>query len=133
MRLVARLGSLRRCEAGAAAVEFALIAMVAISFLLGIVEFGRALYMRNELSFAADIATRKILINPAVTDGELEAAIRASITFGGGEALQMTFGTESVDGVSFRKIVLSQPLTLLVPNISTAGIMLTIDRRVPVA
>lgn len=133
MRITARLGALRRCDFGAAAVEFALIAMVAISFFLGIVEFGRALYMRNELSFAADIAVRNILINPTIADSDLEIAIRSSITFGNSEALQVTFGNESVDGMSFRKVLLSQPLTLLIPNLSNAGIMLTIDRRVPVA
>lgn len=131
MRFAARFSSLRRCESGAAAIEFALIAMVAICVFVGIVEFGRALYMRNELSFAADLAARRILINPAVANNDLETTIRSAITFQDSEGLQLTFGTESVDGVSFRTILVSQPLTLLIPNLSEAAVMLTIDRRVP--
>ncbi len=133
MRLPLRLASLYRCDTGTAAVEFALIAMVAICFFLGIFEFGRAFYMRNELSFAADLAARNILINPTVANSDLETTIRSSITFGDSEALQMTFETESVDGMPFRKVSLSQPFTLLIPHLSNASIILTIDRRVPVA
>lgn len=132
MRFATRFSSLRRCDSGAAAIEFAMIAMVAISVFLGIVEFGRALYMRNELSFAADLAARRILTNPAVTDSDLETTIRSSSTFVDSENLQLTFGTESVDGLSFRTVLLTQPLTLLIPNLSEANIMLTINRRIPV-
>ena len=131
MRSAKRLSHLRRCESGAAAVEFALIAMVAICVFLGIVEFGRALYMRNELSYAADLAARKILVNPLVATADLETTIRSSLTFGDSEELQLTFGTESVDGASFRTLSVRQPLTLLIPNLSNAGVVFTIDRRVP--
>ena len=53
-----------RCEAGTAAVEFAIISMVFISLCVGIVDFGRTLYVKNQLSFLADQATRTVLVNP---------------------------------------------------------------------
>lgn len=132
MRLLACWASLRRCESGAAAIEFALIGMVAISIFLGTVEFGRALYTRNALSYAADVAARSILTNPAVADSDLEATIRSSILFGESADLEMAFGVETASGVSFRTISVQQPLTLVIPGLSQAGIMLTVDRRVPV-
>ena len=132
MRLVGGLGDLRRCEAGAAAVEFALIAMVAISTFLGLVEFGRALYVRNELSYAVDVAARRILTDPAVADIDLETAIRSSVTFGDSEDLVLTFGVETADGMSFRTLVVQQPLVLLVPLLAGAGLTLTVDRRIPI-
>ena len=132
MRLIASLRSLRRCESGAAAVEFALIGMVAISTFVGTVEFGRALYVRNALSFAADVAARAILTNPAVADSDLETVIRSSVAFGDSTDLEMTFGVEMASGVSFRTLSVQQPLTLVVPGLSGAGVMLTVDRRVPV-
>ena len=132
MRLVACLRHLRRCDSGAVAVEFAMIGLVAISIFMGIVEFGRALHVRNELSYAADIAARKILTNPSVADSELETAIRSSITFGGTEDLVLTFGSESADGVAFRTLLVQQPLTLILPVPSAAAVMLSVGRRIPI-
>lgn len=131
MKPFSRLARLRGCESGAVAVEFALIAMVAISTFLGIIEFGRGLYMRNEMSYAADLGARKILTNPAVADSDVESAIRDAITFGTSAELQLTLGIETVDGVPFRTLLVRYPLTLMIPNIAQAGIMLTVDRRVP--
>ena len=47
---------------GSTAVEFALICLPFVGVALGILEFGRALYVRNNLSFAADRAARMVLI-----------------------------------------------------------------------
>lgn len=124
--------SLRRCESGAAAIEFALIAMVAISLFVGVVEFGRALYLRNALSFAADVAARTILTNPTVADNDLETAIRSSIDFGDSTDLEVTFSLETAGGVSFRTITMQKPITLVVPGLAETGVTLTIDRRVPI-
>ncbi len=122
---------LRRSDCGAAAVEFALVAMVAIVTFLGIIEFGRALYMRNEMSYAVDLAARKILTNPAVADGEIEKIVRDAIAFGSSADLQIAFGIETVETVSFRTLLINYPVTLLIPNLTNDSFMLTIDRRVP--
>lgn len=132
MTCVARLRVLLRRESGAAAVEFALIGLVAIAMFLGIIEFGRALYVRNELSYAVDVAARRILTDPAVADSDLEEAIRSSLTFGDQGDLRLTLGTETADGVSFRTVMAEQPLLLLVPLLVDADVTLKVDRRVPV-
>jgi Flp pilus assembly protein TadG len=66
------MGSLRRLarsNGGAAAVEFAIIVWVLIFVCLGVIEFGRGLHVRNEMSFAGDRAARKILTtDPLVSD-----------------------------------------------------------------
>ncbi|EKE16932.1 MAG: TadE-like protein [uncultured bacterium] len=81
--------------------------------------------------YAADLGARKILTNPAVADSDLESAVRDAITFGTSAELQLTLGTETVDGVPFRTLLVRYPLTLMIPNIAQDGIMLTVDRRVP--
>lgn len=124
---------LRRSESGAAAVEFALVGMVAIATFLGILEFGRTLYMQNEISYAVDLASRKILTNAAVPNAEVETVIREAITFGGSANLLITFGTDSFDGVSFRTLLVRYPVTLLVPGLPEGSFMLTVDRRVPLS
>lgn len=127
------LAHLRKSESGAAAVEFALVGMVAIVTFLGIIEFGRGLYMRNEMSYAVDLAARKILTNPAVANAEVEAVIREAFAFGSSDDLQITFGAESVDGVDFRTLVISYPVTLLLPGVTNGSFTLTTDRRVPLS
>lgn len=129
--MIRLFAQLRKSETGTAAVEFALVGMVAIATFLGILEFGRTLYMRNEISYAVDLATRQILTNATVPDAEVETVIRDAITFGGSANLQISFGTESFNGVAFRTVLVRYPVTLFVPGIPDGSFMLTIDRRVP--
>jgi Flp pilus assembly protein TadG len=126
------LRSLRRCEAGAAAVEFAIISLVMILVSLGVIEFGRGLYMRNQLSYAVDLGARKVLISSSISDADLESALRSGFTAGDPDLLQVTIGTETVDGVIFRTVAASYPFTPLVPAIYSDTITLSVDRRVPV-
>jgi len=119
-----------RCDSGAAAIEFAFVGLLAISLILGVIEFGRALLIRNELAFAADIATRKILLDPPETSNDLErleATIRDSITFGRGQ-LKVELQLPSSNRVM--PITLRNPLTLLVPGLYEKGITLSVDRHI---
>lgn len=122
---------LTRSEHGSTAIEFALVAMIAITIFLGIIEFGRGLYLRNEMSYAVDIAARKILTNPLVSESELETLIRDAITFGASSDLIVGFGTETINGTSFRNLLVSYPVTLLIPNLAQGQFVLTVDHRVP--
>lgn len=129
--MIRSLQNLRRSESGATAIEFALVALTAIATFLAVIEFGRALYISNSMSYAVDIAARKIMMNPAATNVDVEDTLRDAIGFGSSEDLEVTFGTETVDTVSFRTLLISYPLTLLVPNLTKQSIVLTTNRRVP--
>ncbi|ATX67450.1 TadE/TadG family type IV pilus assembly protein [Roseinatronobacter bogoriensis] len=120
-----------RSERGATAVEFALVSMVGIAVFLGIIEFGRGLHIRNEMSYAADRAARQILMNPAISNAELELTLRDAIAFASSD-LQITLGTESSQGVEFRTILISQPISLIIPGLNNGRITLGVDRRVPI-
>lgn len=122
----------RQADCGAAAIEFALVGMVAIALFFGILELGRALYMRNEMSYAADLATRQILNNPAVTDADLQTVIRNAISFGPAGALQITTGTQDVSGIAFRTLQIRTPVSLLIPTLADGRFVLTVERRIPV-
>lgn len=127
----AQLHRLVRCASGAAAIEFAMIGLLLISLLLGVFEFGHALFLRNQLALAADIATRQVLLDPPETSSDLEhleAAIRSSITFDQGR-LQVELGLPSEEGIM--PITLRHPLTLLVPDLFHKNITLSVDRRIP--
>jgi len=57
-----------RDKEGAAAVDFAIVSMVFVFCVLGVIEFGRVLYMKNKLAFAADSAARLVLMKSSGTD-----------------------------------------------------------------
>jgi Flp pilus assembly protein TadG len=123
-----RLG---RCQSGAAAVEFALIALALILVAIGTIEFGRGLQLRNEISFAADHGARKLLIDPTTSDTALQDAIRSALIRLEPDLLTVTLGTETADGAPFRTISVTYPLTLAIPGFSGGAITLSLARRVP--
>ena len=129
--MIPGLPRLTRCDKGAASVEFALVGLIAITLFLGIIEFGRGLYMRNEMSYAMDLAERKILINPTVANADLETVIRKSIIFEVPANLHITFGTTSVNSLTFRTVLIRYPVTLLIPGLTSRSFTLKIDRIVP--
>ena len=126
-----QLARLRRCERGAATVEFPLVGLTAIVLFLGIIEFGRGLYLRNEMSYAMDLGARKILTNPTIADAQVETVIRNATSFGTSASLLITFGTKTVNGLPFRTILETYPVTLLIPGLTAASFTLKIDRIVP--
>ena len=125
-------GRLIRGQDGAAAIEFAIVSFALILVSLGIIEFGRALQVRNELAFAADIAARAILTDADIPSDEVEEAVREAFDPPDPALLDVNLETETVDGVEFRTLSLSYPFVLLIPQLSSESITLTVAQRVPV-
>lgn len=123
---------LRFCQAGSTAVEFAIISLVLMLVVLGVIEFGRGLNMRNQLSQAADYGARQILTNKAITDSALETSVRSAFIAGSSGSLTVTIGTETVNGIQFRTITLGYPFTPLVSGLANGTINLSVARRTPV-
>lgn len=120
-----------RCERGAAAVEFAIISVVLITLCIGIVDFGRTLYVKNQLSYLADQATRAVLIDPTVTTAALETNLTNDFTAGDPGDLTITITTEAAGGQDYRVITVAYPITLFIPNLASSTINLDVTRRVP--
>jgi Flp pilus assembly protein TadG len=124
--------SLRHCRAGTTSVEFAIISTILMLVTFGVIEFGRGLNVRNQLSLAADYGARKILIDTQTSDGSIESEIRSAFAAPAPTLLQVTLGTETVDGLQFRTVTLSYPFTLLIPGVLSKAIDLRVARRAPV-
>lgn len=127
-RLLRRIA---RCEVGTAAIEFAIISVVLISLCVGIVDFGRTLYVKNQLSFLADQATRAVLLDPDITDATLTARLAGDFTAGDPDDQGIAITNETVGTVDFRVISVTFPITLFVPNLASDTINLDVTRRVP--
>ena len=99
--------------------------------LLGILEFGRALYTQNQIAFLADQAVRRVLMDPDVSSTALESAMRDQFTAGNPESLAIEITSESAGSVTYRVVRIDFPFALLVPNIASNLLTLGVDRRVP--
>lgn len=126
-----RLIAVKRCQRGAAAVEFAIVSGVLVMLLIAIVDFGRTLYVKNQLSFLADQAARTVLVQPAITNAALEAELRDDFNAGDPSDLTVTISTEVVGTNTFRVLSIDYPVTLFVPNLASSVLDLNVTRRVP--
>lgn len=129
----------RRSVSGAAAVEFAIVCLPLLLLCLGIVEFGRAFLVRNDLAYAADVAARKVLIAqiPAsATESEAQAGLENAVkgAFDGGDPtlLQVAVTKETIDGVAYRILSIRYPFALVLPGFSDGSIALSVTRRIPI-
>lgn len=122
---------LAKCQTGAAAVEFAIVSSVLIMLLIAIVDFGRTLYIKNQLSFLADKAARSILVNPNITDASLETTLRSDFVAGDPLGLTVDITTDVVSGTTFKVLSIDYPVTLFVPNLASSTLDLNVTRRIP--
>lgn len=108
----------RNCDSGAAAIEFAIVATLLVVFVLGIIEFGRALDVRNQISRAADAGARTLLVpKSADLEGDATAAAKAVLTTADPNDLTVVLATEVSNGVTYRKLTLTYAFTPLVAGI----------------
>ena len=132
MKKISRLlWSWRRCEGGAAAIEFSIVGFVMILVMLGIVEFGRGLLVHNEIAYLADIGSRKVLIDPAIADKALQDEMRTAFSRDR-NVLQIAISTETIGDMQYRIIAVAYPMNLLVPGLASGVLSLHATRRIPV-
>lgn len=120
---------LKNCR-GSTAIEFALIGLPTIMLFIGLVEFGRGLHIRSALSDAADRAQRVVLVDPSLSDAELEARVREEFRGGNADDLIITHSATVLDGLNYRRVDLSFDMQLLIPTPVGKQITLVTDRLI---
>jgi Flp pilus assembly protein TadG len=129
----ARQGLARLCrdEAGATAVEFALVASAFIGLCTGILGLGWGLQVRNELSHAADRVVRFVVMTPTASNAAVEKQLRDALPHYDPELLEVATSTVKPDTVEYRVVTLSYPFALDVPGMPGKTLTLTVSRRAP--
>lgn len=115
---------------GATAVEFALVALPFVILMLGLIEFGRALHIRNGLDNAADRAQRQIIIDAAATSTSLTTSARATFLAGDPDKLQVILSEGTSGSTNYRTVKLSYTMTLLIPIPMGGDVVLSTSRKV---
>ncbi len=108
----AKLYSLFRDRSGNTAVEFAMILPIFVAIMFGIVEFGRLLWIRNSIEYAAETAARWGAIRTSKTNSEIAAYATSQLTAVNITGVSFT-ATASSSSVS---VVGTYTYTLLTPS-----------------
>ena len=67
------------CERAATVLEFAFILPILLAFMLGIVEFGRAMWIRQTLQYAVETAARTALADSTLNTSAISSAVTANL------------------------------------------------------
>lgn len=131
----------RKDEAGATALEFALLAVPLLSLTFGIVEFGRALFLQQSLTYATDKAARTLYLSPNATQSSLAALIADNVFLADPARLTVAVCTSTdaacgieagsvVAGAKARKLTVSYDFQTVIPTLIDALLPLKFERVV---
>ncbi|WP_299844956.1 TadE/TadG family type IV pilus assembly protein [uncultured Jannaschia sp.] len=118
---------------GATALEFALLGLPFVALILGILEFGRGLYIRNSLDAAADQAQRAVLIDPLIDVLELEETVRTAFGTWPSDNLTIDYSVETISGITYQLVSLDYSMRLLLPVPLGRSITIASSRRIATA
>lgn len=121
-------------QAGATALEFALISIPLLMFTFGITELGRAVFMQQSLSHAVDTAARGLYLDPDRTAATIKADILSNLFLAVPAQLDVLVGpvTDAPGTDSFRTIRLEVDYEFrsVIPDWITDRIPLNFERTV---
>ena len=87
----ARFWQLAGDQCGGAAIEFAILAPVLFTILLGSIDMGRMFYVRQSLGYAAQQAARYYALNPASATSAVTTFLRGQMMGGMGAGISVAY------------------------------------------
>ncbi len=131
-RVLRRLGGCRR---GATAVEFGILLPIYLIMVLGVVEVGRALWIKSSLQFACEEAARYAIVNTSATTTTVEEYALTRLTNTGINTTGVTFtaAQDTVGSVNFMTISGTYNFTVLVELVPMPDVTLNAKSRVPLS
>ncbi len=94
-----RLRTLAADARGAAVIEFAILAPVLFTILLGIFEMGRMFYVRQALEYATEAAARYYMLNPTTASSNVTTTLQNAMAGGMGSGVSVSYAdTTSCNG-----------------------------------
>jgi Flp pilus assembly protein TadG len=85
------LVDLLRDRGGGAILEFAILAPLLFTILLGIVEMGRMFYVRQALEYATEQAARYYMLNPTTASGTVTTYLQGQMAGGMGSDVSVAY------------------------------------------
>jgi Flp pilus assembly protein TadG len=116
---------------GTVAIEFAVVGLLFFALLLGSIELGRAMWMRNSVQFAAEEAARWALVQATENSTAVVNYARERLS-GSPASATITAPYVTVAGVRYVTVTVTQVFTPVTALVSTGIITVTGQARMPV-
>lgn len=123
-----------RCDSGASAIEFAIVAPVFLALIFVLFVIALSFFDRQSLQFAVEQTGRQIAVaQHEPTQSELRVSIESRLNTIGSPAIDVTYATLIIDGVSVGHLSARMTRTYPVPFFSEHPVTHTADTYMPVA
>jgi Flp pilus assembly protein TadG len=126
-----RLFKFMGCRKGSVAIEFALIIPVALMILVGIIEVGRAMWVRTSLQFVAEEGARYMMVHQNASDADLSAFALEKLVGVDPASVELSLVRETLDGTDFVTINATFQFQYVVSLITGEPFTLTGSSRAP--
>ncbi len=128
-----RGGAMRACRRGATAVEFALVVPFFLAMTIGVVEMGRALWIKATMQHAVELTTRYFMVNNSATDATLQTYATSRLGESGMVTGDFNFASTdtTISGTVYKAITITHSFTAIVEIVEYPDISLTAVARVP--
>jgi Flp pilus assembly protein TadG len=126
-----RLFKFMGCRKGSVAVEFALIIPVALMIFIGIIEVGRAMWVRASLQFVAEEGARYMMVHQNASDAELSAFALDKLVGVDHASVDLSLVRETVDTTDFVAIKATVEFRYVASLIGAEPFILTGSSRAP--
>lgn len=127
--LVALIGD----RAGVAMIEFAFGISIFLMFLIGVIEFSRAMWTENALQYSVEQASRYVIANPTATDSQIASYTSSQIASVDPTAVTITVSRDDVSGVDFVTVIATYPFNPVAVLFNMPSINLAARSRVSVS
>ena len=89
--MIAKLSAARRATDGGAVIEFALIAPLLLTLVIGIVDVGRLYYVRQGLEYATQEGARYYMLNPTAASSSVTTYLQGKMAGGMGSGVSVAY------------------------------------------
>lgn len=131
-RVHAALGRFRRARRGSTAVEFAIIAPVLVTFILGILMLGIAYHNAATIQWSLERSIRMAMIDEDVTLAEIEAAMADDLARAGSPDIVLSYTLEESGAVKLAVITADYEVPLNIPLLPALSLHYSVEDVVPV-
>jgi len=120
-----------RDQRGATAAEFAILLPVFCMMVFGTIEVSRMMYMGASVQWAVDRAARMVVVDPDVSDADLEDAVNGYLTAAGSPDVAIVSAEEDFGGVPVIRLSAHYDHVLYGPFISGFTVGFDFETLVP--
>jgi Flp pilus assembly protein TadG len=122
-------GPRRDCRGGAA-IEFAILAPVLFTILLGTVEMGRMFYVRQALEYATEQAARYYMVTPGATTSGVQGYLQSQMAGGMGNNVTVSIYDDcSANGVLCKRIHATYSFTFVAAFLGLSGMTMSANAQ----